>query len=54
MADSGYDNTTAGRMALEAGGKIYNKLHEDSKKKYNNMNLKNGIIGTAAWENYAE
>ena len=52
MADSGYDNTTAGRMALEAGGKIYNKLHEEAKDKYDDVNLKRGK-GQDAWDAYA-
>ena len=58
MADSGYDNSTAGSMALEAGGEIYGQLQQQAYEKYMNTDMADWLgIGTsegkAMWADYA-
>lgn len=44
MSGSGYENSSAGRMALEASGKIYSQIYDKAKEKYENKNIKNDSI----------
>lgn len=58
MADSGYDNSTAGSMALEAGGEIYGQLQQQAYEKYMNTDMADWLgVGTsegkAMWADYA-
>lgn len=59
MADSGYANSTAGSMALEAGGEIYGQLQEQAYEKYMNTDMADWLgVGTsegkAMWADYAD
>lgn len=59
MADSGYDNSTAGSMALEAGGEIYGQLQQQAYEKYMNTDMADWLgVGTSEgksmWADYAD
>lgn len=59
MADSGYANSEAGSMALEAGGEIYGQLQQQAYEKYMNTDMADWLgIGTsegkAMWADYAD
>lgn len=59
MADSGYANSEAGSMALEAGGEIYGQLQQEAYKKYMDTDMANFFgVGTEEgknmWARYAE
>ena len=59
MMDSGYQNSESGRMALEAGGEVYQQLYNDAKKTYLETQMagffgKGSKDGKAMWDKYAE
>lgn len=59
MADSGYANSEAGSMALEAGGEIYGQLQQEAYEKYMDTDMANfwGVgtkEGKDMWARYAE
>lgn len=60
MSESGYDKTEAGKMALEAGGEIYQQMYGDAYDKYLADAKDRGLFNTgtdaskAAFEEYAK
>lgn len=48
-----YDNSTEGRMALEASGKLYDKLQSDNYQKYASKNG-SAYKNTDDWQRYAQ
>lgn len=58
MAGEGYEETQAGRAALEAGGRVYEAKERAAYDKYMKTNLADLEIGTAAgkqlWKDYAK
>ncbi len=60
MSSTGYQNSEAGRMALEAGGEVYTQLYNDAYKAYLEDASSRGLFNTgtdaskAAFEAYAK
>lgn len=53
LKNKNYDNSTEGRMALEASGKIYDKLYDESYSEYSKKNISDQANGVD-WQRYAQ